>query len=61
MCIRDSSYAACSQHAPNEHILADLTRESLQIMAGEPVGGHARAFITAGPSSARSQNMPAMI
>lgn len=28
------SYAACSQHAPNEHILADLTRESLQIMAG---------------------------
>ena len=28
------SYAACSQHAPNEHILADLTRESLHIMAG---------------------------
>ena len=28
------SYAACSQHAPNEHILADLTRESLQVMAG---------------------------
>jgi acetylornithine deacetylase/succinyl-diaminopimelate desuccinylase-like protein len=28
------SYAACSQHAPNEHILADLTRQSLQIMAG---------------------------
>jgi acetylornithine deacetylase/succinyl-diaminopimelate desuccinylase-like protein len=28
------SYAACSQHAPNEHILADLTREALQMMAG---------------------------
>jgi acetylornithine deacetylase/succinyl-diaminopimelate desuccinylase-like protein len=28
------SYGACSQHAPNEHILADLTRQSLQIMAG---------------------------
>ena len=28
------SYAACSQHAPNEHILVDLTRESLHIMAG---------------------------
>jgi hypothetical protein len=28
------SCAACSQHAPNEHILADLTREALHIMAG---------------------------
>jgi len=28
------SYPACSQHAPNEHILADVTRESLEIMAG---------------------------
>jgi acetylornithine deacetylase/succinyl-diaminopimelate desuccinylase-like protein len=28
------SYAACSQHAPNEHILDDLTREALQLMAG---------------------------
>ncbi|MEO8922767.1 MAG: M20 family metallopeptidase [Caldimonas sp.] len=28
------SYPACSQHAPNEHILADVTREALQIMAG---------------------------
>lgn len=28
------SYPACSQHAPNEHILADVTRESLKIMAG---------------------------
>jgi acetylornithine deacetylase/succinyl-diaminopimelate desuccinylase-like protein len=28
------SYPACSQHAPNEHILADVTRESLHIMAG---------------------------
>jgi acetylornithine deacetylase/succinyl-diaminopimelate desuccinylase-like protein len=28
------SYPACSQHAPNEHILADVTREALRIMAG---------------------------
>jgi len=28
------SYPACSQHAPNEHILVETTRESLQIMAG---------------------------
>ena len=28
------SYPACSQHAPNEHILADVTRQALQIMAG---------------------------
>jgi len=28
------SYPACSQHAPDEHILVDTTRESLAIMAG---------------------------
>ncbi len=28
------SYAACSQHAPNEHLLADLSRQALQLMAG---------------------------
>ncbi|KKB63432.1 hypothetical protein WM40_11935 [Robbsia andropogonis] len=28
------SYPACSQHAPDEHILASTTRESLQVMAG---------------------------
>ena len=28
------SYAACSQHAPNEHILEDTTREALRIMTG---------------------------
>ena len=28
------SYAACSQHAPNEHMLAPVAREGLQIMAG---------------------------
>ncbi len=28
------SYAACSQHAPNEHVLAPIMREGLQIMAG---------------------------
>ncbi len=28
------SYPACSQHAPNEHILLDLSEEALAIMAG---------------------------
>ncbi|HEV2335551.1 MAG TPA: M20 family metallopeptidase [Stellaceae bacterium] len=28
------SYAACSQHAPNEHMLAPLAREALTVMAG---------------------------
>jgi hypothetical protein len=28
------SYAACSQHAPNEHMLGSVARESLQLMAG---------------------------
>jgi acetylornithine deacetylase/succinyl-diaminopimelate desuccinylase-like protein len=28
------SYASCSQHAPNEHLLAPLAREGLAIMAG---------------------------
>ena len=28
------SYAGCSQHAPNEHMLASTTREALGIMAG---------------------------
>ncbi len=28
------SYAACSQHAPNEHLLANVAREALQIVAG---------------------------
>ncbi len=28
------SYAGCSQHAPNEHVLAPLEREALAIMAG---------------------------
>jgi acetylornithine deacetylase/succinyl-diaminopimelate desuccinylase-like protein len=28
------SYPACSQHAPDEHLLASVARESLQIMAG---------------------------
>ncbi|WJY15128.1 M20 family metallopeptidase [Pectobacteriaceae bacterium CE90] len=28
------SYPACSQHAPNEHILADITLEALKIMTG---------------------------
>src|SRR6266851_322170 len=28
------SYASCSQHAPNEHMLAPLAREALAVMAG---------------------------
>jgi acetylornithine deacetylase/succinyl-diaminopimelate desuccinylase-like protein len=28
------SYPACSQHAPDEHLLAPVAREALQIMAG---------------------------
>jgi len=28
------SYAACSQHAPNEHALAPVLRQGLQIMTG---------------------------
>ncbi|MGE0875515.1 MAG: M20 family metallopeptidase [Burkholderiales bacterium] len=28
------SYAACSQHAPNEHMLAPVAREALALMAG---------------------------
>lgn len=28
------SYASCSQHAPNEHVLEPVCREALQIMAG---------------------------
>jgi len=28
------SYAACSQHAPNEHLLAPVAREGLAVMAG---------------------------
>jgi hypothetical protein len=28
------SYSSCSQHAPNEHLLAPLAREGLQLMAG---------------------------
>jgi len=28
------SYPGCSQHAPNEHLLAPVAREALQIMTG---------------------------
>ena len=28
------SYPACSQHAPNEHLLAAVAREGLEIMTG---------------------------
>jgi hypothetical protein len=28
------SYASCSQHAPNEHMLASVARDALRLMAG---------------------------
>jgi hypothetical protein len=28
------SYASCSQHAPDEHILMPLSRSAIQLMAG---------------------------
>ncbi len=28
------SYPACSQHAPDEHLLGPVAREALQVMAG---------------------------
>jgi hypothetical protein len=28
------SYAGCSQHAPDEHVLAPVLREGLQLMTG---------------------------
>jgi hypothetical protein len=39
------SYPACSQHAPNEHLLASVAREGMTLMAGlywdlgEPASG----------------------
>jgi predicted RNase H-like nuclease len=50
------SYPACSQHAPNEHLLAPVAREGLQLMAGlywdlgEPAGSPGAApWATAPP------------
>jgi acetylornithine deacetylase/succinyl-diaminopimelate desuccinylase-like protein len=40
------SYASCSQHAPDEHLLADVARDGLRIMAG--------LFWDLGESEARS-------
>jgi hypothetical protein len=28
------SYAACCQHAPDEHLLAPVARQALELMAG---------------------------
>ena len=47
------SYAACSQHAPDEHMLAAVARDALRLMAGVmwdlgEVPGHAPA--AGGPS-----------
>ncbi|MFT4190913.1 MAG: M20 family metallopeptidase [Comamonas sp.] len=50
------SYPACSQHAPNEHLLGSVAREGLQIMAGlywdlaEQGGAIARAERSRAPS-----------
>jgi acetylornithine deacetylase/succinyl-diaminopimelate desuccinylase-like protein len=47
------SYPACSQHAPNEHLLRDVAREGLVIMTGlfwdlgDPAGAPARGRIAA--------------
>jgi len=54
------SYPACSQHAPNEHLLAPVAREALQLMAGlwwdlgEPPAraAHAEHQRSAGPGRA---------
>ena len=32
------SYAACSQHAPDEHLLAPVAREGLRLMTGHLLG-----------------------
>ena len=54
------SYPACSQHAPNEHMLARVAREGLQIMtglfwdlgaSGTPAGTAARAAAQDRPGS----------
>jgi acetylornithine deacetylase/succinyl-diaminopimelate desuccinylase-like protein len=47
------SYSACSQHAPNEHMLASIAREGLQIMAGVfwDLGEYANKNREAGPAS----------
>ena len=29
-----TAYAACSQHAPNEHLLAPVARDGLRLMTG---------------------------
>ena len=34
MLFRSHSYAGCSQHAPDEHVLAPIMREGLQMMTG---------------------------
>lgn len=49
------SYPACSQHAPNEHILGSVAREALAIMAGLwwDFGEHARGII----ASRRPENL----
>lgn len=52
------SYPACAQHAPNEHLLAEVAREGLQIMGGlywdlgepdAPWPGHDNRFLRSTP------------
>ncbi len=50
------SYTACSQHAPNEHMLAPIAREGLQIMAGLFWDlGEAEGRPVASPSPAKAE------
>ena len=41
------SYAGCSQHAPDEHLLAPVARQGLGIMAGSVLGPRRRRYAEA--------------
>jgi acetylornithine deacetylase/succinyl-diaminopimelate desuccinylase-like protein len=54
------SYPACAQHAPNEHLLAPVVREGLQVMAGLywDLGDSANAPWRSGAISAGNRALP---
>jgi acetylornithine deacetylase/succinyl-diaminopimelate desuccinylase-like protein len=54
------SYPACSQHAPNEHLLGSVAREALAIMAGLwwDLGDDASAIGAARAARAASRHRP---
>ncbi|HXX85966.1 MAG TPA: M20 family metallopeptidase [Casimicrobiaceae bacterium] len=58
------SYPACSQHAPDEHMLATVAREGLQIMTGlfwdlgEGAGGRPTAANTPNPAAGATSARP---